>query len=48
MTDVLSQDSFICGFKLAWWLSNKLNDYEEGRSTSTIVGLDALLASEGG
>lgn len=37
----LSLDSFICGFKLAWKLSNELNHYKEERSTSTIIELGA-------
>ena len=28
-----SQDSFLCGFKLAWQLANELNHYDYRRST---------------
>ena len=37
----LSLDSFICGFKLAWKLSNELNHYKDERSTPMMIGLDA-------
>lgn len=30
--DALSLDSFLCGFKLAWQLSNELNNLDDGRS----------------
>jgi len=45
-----SYDSFICGFKLAWRLTNELNNYKENeRSTPTgTVGLGARFASEEG
>ena len=39
----LSIDSFICGFRLAWKLSQELNMYDKGRSASTDwVEQDAL------
>ena len=39
----LSIDSFICGFRLAWKLSQELNMYDKGRSASTDqVERDAL------
>ena len=39
----LSIDSFICGFNLAWKVSQELNMYDEGRSASTDwVERDAL------
>lgn len=39
----LSIDSFICGFRLAWKLSQELNMYDEGRSALTNpVERDAL------
>lgn len=43
-----SYDSFICGFKLAWWLANELNNYKENeRSTLAVdAGLDARFVSE--
>lgn len=39
----LSLDSFICGFKLAWKLSNELNFYNENRRSTPVgrPGLDA-------
>jgi hypothetical protein len=44
-----SLDSFICGFRLAWQLTNELNNYENRRSTPAgSVGLDACFASEEG
>ena len=37
-----SLDSFLCGFKLAWQLTNELNHYGNGRSTpADDAGLDA-------
>ncbi len=39
----LSIDSFICGFRLAWKLSQELNMYDKGRSALTVwVEQDAL------
>ena len=39
----LSIDSFICGFQLAWKLSQELNMYDKGRSALTDwVEQDAL------
>lgn len=39
----LSIDSFICGFRLAWKLSQELNTYDEGRPALTrSVKQDAL------
>lgn len=39
----LSIDSFICGFRLAWKLSQELNMYDKGRSALTDwVEQDAL------
>jgi len=39
----LSIDSFICGFRLAWKLSQELNTYDKGRSALTDwVEQDAL------
>ena len=39
----LSIDSFICGFHLAWKLSQELNMYDEGRPTRPVlVEEDAL------
>lgn len=38
----LSLDSFICGFKLAWQMTNELNHYRDGHSTpADRAGLDA-------
>lgn len=31
ITSALSLDAFLCGFKLAWQLSNELNNLENGR-----------------
>lgn len=43
ITEVLSIDSFICGFRLAWKLSQELNMYDKGRSALTDwVERDAL------
>ena len=40
-----SLDSFLCGFKLAWQLTNELNHYGNGRSTpADDAGLDARSA----
>ena len=40
-----SLDSFLCGFKLAWQLTNELNHYGNGRSTpADNAGLDARSA----
>ena len=40
-----SLDSFLCGFKLAWQLTNELNHYGNGRSTpADNAGLDACSA----
>lgn len=33
MTSEESQDSFLCGFKLAWRMANELNYYDDRRST---------------
>jgi hypothetical protein len=30
ITDEVSLDSFICGFQLAWRLTNELNHYQNG------------------
>jgi len=32
IASALSLDSFLCGFKLAWQLSNELNNLDDGRS----------------
>ena len=38
----LSLDSFVCGFKLAWQLTNELNHYRDGHSTPADgAGVDA-------
>ncbi len=43
IAEELSIDSFICGFRLAWKLSQELNMYDKGRSASTDqVKQDAL------
>ena len=40
-----SPDSFLCGFNLAWRLTNELNHYGNGRSTpADTAGLDARSA----
>ena len=40
-----SLDSFLCGFKLAWQLTNELNHYGNGRSTpADDAGVDACSA----
>ena len=36
MTSEESLDSFLCGFKLAWWKANELNHYDDRRSTPAI------------
>ena len=42
MATDLSLDSFICGFKLAWKMENKLNNYDNRRSTpAKQAGLNA-------
>ena len=39
-----SEDSFICGFRLAWELANELNHYMEARpEPEDDLGPDALL-----
>lgn len=42
----MSIDSFICGFRLAWQLSNELNIYSENRhpSPTKFIGEDACSA----
>ena len=46
MTSEESQDSFLCGFKLAWQLANELNHYDDRRSTPEIqAGLSACSIS---
>lgn len=43
IAEALSIDSFICGFRLAWKLSQELNMYDKGRSALTDwVEQDAL------
>lgn len=34
MAENRSEDSFICGFKLAWQMANELNNYDNRRSTT--------------
>lgn len=43
----LSIDSFICGFQLAWQMTNEQNTYQEGRPVPTkTVGADVLSAAQ--
>ena len=39
-----SLDSFICGFKLAWQMTQELNDYKNGCPEIGLVGLGARSA----
>jgi hypothetical protein len=46
MAENRSEDSFICGFKLAWQMANELNNYDNRRSTpANQAGLSACSAS---
>lgn len=41
ITGALSLDVFLCGFRLAWWLSNELNNFDDEWSVH-------FLSDEGG